>query len=79
MYQYWVGLFDQTLHEPTNRGHLFSPFGLSPRLRSGVEAMRAQHWSLASQHGMYRLVPVMVPHHRPVQQPKAFVVIEQAD
>jgi hypothetical protein len=41
--------------------------------------MRAQRWSLASQHGMYRLVLVMAPHHRPVQQPKAFVAIEQAD
>jgi hypothetical protein len=34
--------------------------------RGGLAALRlcAQHWSLASQHGIYRLVRKIAPHHR---------------
>lgn len=51
---------------------LFQPSRVVAEAGLGVEAMRAQHWSLASQHGLCRLVTKVAPHHRPVQQPKAF-------
>lgn len=72
-------LVDHTLQTPTSRDACSASLVLSPRLRLSVEAMRAQDWSLASQHGMYRLVLTIAPHHGAVQQPKAFVAIEQAD
>jgi hypothetical protein len=50
----------------------FQPSRIVAEAGLGAGTMRAQHWSLASQHGLCRLVPKVAPHHSPVQQPKAF-------
>jgi hypothetical protein len=53
----------------------FQPSRIVAEAGLGAGTMRAQHWSLASQHGLCRLVPKVAPHHHPAQPPKAFVAM----